>query len=241
MPLTPTELAATALSSDATSYAYSLSATPTTDALIIASYFHGAGGAVAAPTVSGCGLTWAEIVSTDIAGLRRLSVWRALGTVTSSGPVVFNHGSSSQTRSMAQIIQWAGAATSGTNGSGAIVQSKSSNNASPGSTNPNVTYTAGFGSTTNVSYFSVGGLLASTGALYTPVAGYTKFTDVASNAPVSNMMSAWQVNSPTGGIASAESTASALWTIAALEIKESTGAAANAAVNVSHLALLGVS
>lgn len=233
MPITPTVLDATAYSSDATSYSFPLSSQPGTDSLIIASYFHGAGGTVAAPTVSGCGLTWVEVLATDIAGLRRLSVWRAQGTVTSSGPVVFDHGSSSQTRAMALISEWFGTATSGTNGSGAIIQTVSTGAVSVSSSAPDVTL-AGFSTTNNVAYFTIGSLGASTNATYTTT--FTKLSEDASNAPVSNIMDAWQQGFSTP---SATSTAAVLYNMIAMEIGVRSVSASF--IRSPMLSLLGVS
>ena len=69
-------------SADRTSYSFALDVTPNSNELILAAYAHGSGSAVAEPTATGCGLTWVAIESTTISSIRRLTVFRAFGTVT---------------------------------------------------------------------------------------------------------------------------------------------------------------
>jgi len=235
MAFTVNKLAATPFSSDATSYSFALSSQPASDQLILASYFCGAAGLPAAPTVTGCGLTWVEVDSTTMS-TRLVTLFRALGTVTSSGPVVFSHGSSSQTRAIGHIQQFLGAATSGTNGSGAIVQANADQRTAVTSSNPSVTLVA-FASSANATYFNTAWLGASTGDTVTVPSSYTALGSEATNAPVSNMFTMWYNGNDT--FPNVQTTAAVIWGSVGAEIKLATATAT--VVRAAGLSLLGVS
>lgn len=79
------------------------------------------------PTLSGNGLTWVKIRSiiTDSSGSsrRRLSLFRSLGASPSSGAITIDCGGQSNSGVIWIVDEFAGVDTSGTNGSGAVVQS----------------------------------------------------------------------------------------------------------------------
>ncbi|HEX5728452.1 VCBS repeat-containing protein [Microbacterium sp.] len=76
------------------------------------------------PTATGNGLTWVVERSVTFS-TRRLTVLRALGASPSSGAVTYDFAGQTQTSAIWQVVQCAGADTSGTNGSGATPQSAS--------------------------------------------------------------------------------------------------------------------
>ena len=229
------ELCATPFSSDATSYSFALSSTPASDQLILFSYGCGSAGVGNTPTVSGCGLTWVEVDSTTMS-TRRVAVYRAMGTVTSSGPVVISHGSSSQTRAIGHIQQFFGAATSGTNGDAAIVQANADQRTAVSSSNPSVTLLA-FASTANATYFNATWLGASTSVDATIPSSYTVLGSEATNAPVQNMITMWYNGNDT--FPNFLTTAAVIWGSVGAEIKLATATAA--VVRAAGLSLLGVS
>ncbi len=79
------------------------------------------------PTASGNNLTWVVVntVNYDIQGSsrKRLTLFRAMGSNPSSGAITFDFGGQTQTDVCYSIEQASGIDTSGTNGSGAIIQS----------------------------------------------------------------------------------------------------------------------
>lgn len=76
------------------------------------------------PSISGNGLTWAQVdTQLDTSGLRRITLFRAMGASPSSGAVTISFSSQTQQGTCWSLVQYTGADTSGTNGSGAIVQS----------------------------------------------------------------------------------------------------------------------
>lgn len=76
------------------------------------------------PTASGCNLTWVAVANVDLDANRKLTVFRAQGASPTAGAVTFDFGGVTQTSFRWSIIQFAGADTSGTNGSGATPQSQ---------------------------------------------------------------------------------------------------------------------
>ena len=80
------------------------------------------------PTCTGNGLTWV-LVDTEILSTRRTTVFRALGANPSEGAITFDFGGQSQDSFLWSVIQVEGADTTGTAGSGALVQSASSSGA----------------------------------------------------------------------------------------------------------------
>ena len=142
--------------------------TPASNALILATVrFQLTAGTPATPILTGNGLTWVEVAgvnfSTIATPLKRISVFRALGASPTTGPLTINIGRASQGNAGWVVEQFTGVDTSGTNGSGAIVQSGT--NASDTSAS-SITLSA-FGSTSNLGFGGFGagttGLSPSTG------------------------------------------------------------------------------
>lgn len=105
------------------------------------------------PTVTGCGLTWVAIASSnyDTGGSNRgrVTLFRAMGASPSSGALTIDFGGQDQTNCEWSWIELDGVDTSGTDGSGAIVQS-ATNNAT--ATSLSVTLSAFADATNNVAY-----------------------------------------------------------------------------------------
>lgn len=80
-----------------------------------------------APTVTGNGLTWVKVneiyFDTDSTSRKTLFVFRSLGPSPSSGVVTMDYGTQTITQTTWSVDQFSGIDISGTNGSGAIVQS----------------------------------------------------------------------------------------------------------------------
>jgi hypothetical protein len=153
------------------------SITPTSNNLVLAAVAI-RNGSSTAPTVSsitGNGLTWVQVATiqydTSGASLRSITVYRALGASPSSGAVTINF-SETETAYAYCIDQFSGIDTSGTNGSGAIVQSVTNKDETP-PTGLTVTLAA-FASVNNATYGAFG---ESNG--YTQAVG-SGFTELAS-------------------------------------------------------------
>ena len=86
MPTAPVSLTSGSSATDATSYA-TASITPTANKLVLLAVFNRvAAGTANAPTATGCGLTWVQVAtSLGTTALRRLTLFRALGSAPSAG------------------------------------------------------------------------------------------------------------------------------------------------------------
>lgn len=119
-----------ATNTNATSYT-TASITPGADRLILACLTTNRNaGTPTTPTVTGNGLTWVQIGSdvtfaTDVAIVSAQCVFRAMGASPSAGVVTVSHGATTHEGLLWAIIEVTGMDTSGTNGSGAIVQNVS--------------------------------------------------------------------------------------------------------------------
>lgn len=123
---TPTILARNLTTSgNATDASSSNTATivPSPDCLVLA-FVYNVQNDPATPSMTGNSLTWVvEDSAVDLSDDRRLTVLRALGPSTSSGAATIDFGGQSQTGVIWSIVEFEGVDTSGTNGSGAVVQS----------------------------------------------------------------------------------------------------------------------
>lgn len=104
------------------------------------------------PSVTGAGLTWVleEVSHYDTGGSNRASIWlfRAMSASPSSGALTITFTDQTQTNCEWSWMEFTGVDTSGTNGSGAIVQSVPTSGTAAGLT---VTLAA-FGSADNATY-----------------------------------------------------------------------------------------
>lgn len=99
-------------------------ATPTANKLQIFAVASAASAAVNTPTVTGQGLTWVQIQTVAyVASNRKLTVFRAMGSSPSLGVLTVDFGGQTQTSVAWVQLEITGTDTTGTNGSGAIVQS----------------------------------------------------------------------------------------------------------------------
>ena len=112
-------------SATSSSTAVTGSYTPTANRLILAAVFSAdSDGAAPTPTGSGNSLTWVQIdTQSYFSGVARLTWFRAMGASPTTGAFTATYGDSQDLGRTIIIIEIAGVDTSGTNGSGAIVQS----------------------------------------------------------------------------------------------------------------------
>lgn len=112
------------------------------------------------PTVTGNGLTWVQIGSTQLdstsASRRRVTLLRAMGPAPTAGAITIDFAGQNQTSMTWVVDECASVDTSGTNGSGAVVQSAVNQNpVDTGVTSLTVTL-ADFTSTANATYGGFG-------------------------------------------------------------------------------------
>jgi len=131
------------------------------------------------PTVVGNGLTWDKILDVNFSPetsnfLSNIALFRAMGASPSAGGIVMTWPTT-QTGASWAVSEFDGIDTSGTNGSGAIVQSASNT----GTTETSLTVTlSAFGSANNATYGTFGSE-ASGSRTFTPGSGFTEIHDQA--------------------------------------------------------------
>lgn len=107
-----------------------------------------------APTITGAGMTWTQIQTVLYAPTQgmRLTVFRAQSTTPGSGALTIDFGGQTQDRVEFNVIELTGTVYSGTNGSGAIVQTDSnvSNTTSTGLSATLSTFLNGCNATINI-------------------------------------------------------------------------------------------
>lgn len=169
------------------------------------------------PTITGNGLTWvlvnSRIWDTTGASRKRVSVFRAMGSSPSTGAITIDYGGQNQTNIVWTVDQFSGVDTSGTNGSGAIVQSATNKDETV--TTGTLTVTLGAFSSTNNATF---GAFTSAGAntnVFTPGSGFSIMSmasttsggseiEIATEYKSTNdtsVDSTWSINSELGGVA----------------------------------------
>jgi RHS repeat-associated protein len=151
------------------------------------------------PTVSGNGLTWVAVDSRvyddTSSSRRRITLFRAMGASPSSGALTISFGGQTQTTYTAIVDQASGIDTSGTNGSGAVVQSANNYDASASVSSLNVTL-GSFGNTSNTTY----GTFANANGTDSSTAGsgFTKYGDIADSSNDIRLMTEYKNSNDTG-------------------------------------------
>jgi hypothetical protein len=122
VPVSATALTAGGHTGDQTSYNTN-SISPGGNRLVLAWVFSAQTSGNTAPTLTGNGLTWVSVASANPTANDRLTLFRAMGVSPSSGAVTIDFGGVTQLRCLWCIADFAPVNQSGTNGSGAIIQS----------------------------------------------------------------------------------------------------------------------
>ena len=177
------------------------------------------------PSLAGNSLTWVEIANVlTVGNSHRLTLFRALGAAPSAGAVTIT--ATAATGCAWSVAEFDGIDTSGTNGSGAIVQSVTGS----GSSTALLATLAGFAdAVNNAAYGGFGWALNA--ATATPGSGFTELGE--GGADIDRAQSEWKLGEDTS--VDATLTISSTWAAIAVEIK----AAAAAAARGGRLSLLG--
>lgn len=133
-------------------------------------------------SVTGCGLTWTKVTSTNYnAGGQRISLWRSMTNATTPSGTITANFSGNQTGCNIRVVELSDVDTSGSGGSGAIAQTVLATNATA---NPSITMAA-FTGTRNagVAFFAN---VTANGFAGTPEAGWTEDWDAGYNNPATS-------------------------------------------------------
>jgi len=211
--------------STATSSTQTASTTPKADRLLLLTVSTRTdSGDPNTPTATGNGLTW-DVVRTlnyDNSGSqKRLTVFRSMGTPT-GGKITIGFASQTQSDVVWSLDEFANVDTSGSNGSGAVVQS--AQNSNTGGANTTLTVTLGaFASADNSTW---GGIVFGNGTgVGTVGSGFTQLAQKTSGANLL-LMSEWKVANDTS--VDASTTAGGEVGGVAIELKLSTVSASSA-------------
>lgn len=187
MALTPTVLTASGSSTDASSY-NTASVSPTANVLtLVFVSSRTVSGTPNTPTVSGASMTWTSILSQNsLPQNTRITAFRSVDDAPSSGALTIDFTSQTQQGCQWAVISVTGSNISGTNGSGAIVQTGSTQPAE-GSTAATVTLSA-IASSANATFGGFGNL----NGTISPGSGFTELAEVGG---AGTMQVEWQLGS----------------------------------------------
>lgn len=224
MALAAANLTSGVSNTDATSYD-TASITPTANALVLLAVSSRRSGATPSePTASGCGLTWV-VEDTQLsysAGTpnRRLTLFRGMGASPTTGAITISIADT-QTECAWSVDEFTGVDTSGTNGSGAIVQNTSNNDAGSVATTCTLTLSS-FASANNMAY----GAKTHTGnTATTPGTGFTELAEQTSAENGTGFQTQYKLNDTT---VDWSWTGNNSWFAIAIEVKEAIAATTGA-------------
>jgi hypothetical protein len=195
--VTATELTTGGSSSNLAAYS-TASITPAANTLILAWVTNSKASAPDTPTLAGNGLTWVQVETvtwrTIAAPAKRTTLFRAMGASPTSGGITISFGAN-QTGCAWSVIQFGNVDTSGTDGSGAVVQAVTGRADGAGAAGLTITLAAladawnatagGFSNAVN----DVNSISAGT--------GYTAFTGAAYGFPATSLRAEWRATGST--------------------------------------------
>lgn len=213
--ITGEQLTTGSSSTDATSYV-TASIHPGPNKLVLLAVYNAATGASPVPTVTGNGLTWVRITDADalydVSGtFGTLHVFRAMGASPSAGAVTIDFGATTVLGCGWQISELGNVDTTGTNGSGAIVQADSA----IGLGNSALVTLAAFSNSANATY---GALAQQHADIETLGSGFIRLGRSTTTPPLTSITAFWQRPNDTTVDAS-WTTATDKWGIAGIEVK----------------------
>lgn len=149
------------------------------------------------PTFTGP-LTWVQVATnyydTGPTSLKRVTVFRALNTSGTSGVVTMDFAGDSQTDVCWSLEEWTDADATGTDGSGAIVQSVTAKDETGSATSITATLAA-FSSADNSTYGAFGHVAPTNGATASAGSGFTTLTNNA--APQIGLVTMYKASNDT--------------------------------------------
>lgn len=170
------------------------------------------------PTLSGNGLTWVQVL-TSLLGTgskKRLTTFRSMGASPTTGATTADFAGVSQDNVLILVSECTGTDTSGTNGSGAVVQAVDGDN--PNSSTTCTATLAAFGSANNSTLGSFAIVDAST---ITVGAGFTQLNTNTVGSAIRNFQE-WQLANDT--TVDATTAAAKAWACHGIELKAASSA-----------------
>jgi hypothetical protein len=212
-------LAGNGSTTNAVSYATSASYTPAPNALILACVINTKASTPDTPTFAGNGLTWVQVVTgtahTIASPTMRMTIFRAMGSSPTAGVGTASFSGITQTGGIVNIVEFSGTDTSGTNGSGAIVQAPAIAQANT-TTNPSITLAALTGSANAVVGFAAHNNNSTAYGAVESV-DWTEINELAYNTPATGLVSIYRLATTDNTIVITG--ASSNWLCGGIEIK----------------------
>lgn len=146
------------------------------------------------PTVTGGGMSgWNLVIDqSNILGNNNLRIFRALQSSPGSGGITINFGGVTQTFCAAQLVEFSNVDTSGTNGSGAIVQTAGGTLLSAGTS-----ITVGLGTFGKASNATFGAFKIGVNEVITNGTGFTQVSEIGTTNPDARLDSQFRNNNDT--------------------------------------------
>ena len=198
---------------DATSYE-TASITPTSNALVLLAFTSRTATAdIVVGTASGNSLTWDLVDNIPVSGNNRtVVVRRAMGVSPTTGTITISFGAQTQTSAIWSVVECTGVDTSGSNGSGAIVQSIDQDSGAMATSFTNTM--ADFGSTANAGYTAA---MHIANEATTPGSSWSEIHDVAIAENAYGFQTQYKINDKVG---TASWATSSFFQDIAIEIKD---------------------
>lgn len=197
-PIEATLLTASGSDANQTSYT-TASISPTADALVLLSVLRNDDTLGTAPSITGNGLTWQLVrscVYDNAGGVRAdLSVYRAMGASPSAGAVTIGFSADGQLGCQWSITEFTGVDTSGSNGSGAIVQSASVSGTA-------TSLSASLSAFSRRSHATFGAFAHQANETTTHEGGWSDLSDTGYANPAENLQTQWRNDNDTSVTAS---------------------------------------
>ena len=231
MAIVGSNLTAGADTTDANSFP-TASVTLLANRLILAAIGNSKATTANVPTLSSTGATWVQIATLETTtggGFRRATLFRTMVSSDQTGVITIGFAGVIQAGAMWSIDQFTGVDTSGTNGSGAVVQNATAIDDSGTATSLTITLAAFADAVNNTSY-GMGIVARSAAEDLVPGTGFVQLADVGHSSPIMSLLSEWK--SPVGEDISVDFT----WTTAAaacgiaVEVKAAASAATDPAL-----------
>lgn len=198
-------------STDTSSYA-TASFTPTANRLVLVMVINTKATAADTCTLSGNGMTWVELTNTAYAAtLSRITLFRGMSASPSAGALTATFGAT-QTSAIIRVIEVSNTDTTGSNGSGAIVQTPQTTG---GTANPSMTMTALNANGLNAAFAFSGNSLGTYGG--TEEAGWTENYDAGHPLPNQSGYISYDIDSTDNTVAITASAAN--WGLIGVEVK----------------------
>lgn len=170
------------------------STTPTANALVILT-IGVTDDAFTIPTVTGNGMTWVVMATSTATASYRFYSFRSLSASPSAGAIQADWGANNQSRVIWMLDEFIGVDTSGSNGSGAVVQTSSTFVDSGGTQFPKVVLQT-FATSGNAAFGAIIGADQTLDTAITPGTQLTEISELEWATSDINMQTEWSSSTP---------------------------------------------